>query len=280
MRKDYSTKDYNVSDLPKNRREQFFDTVKQEWKNILGIGLVLFVSFLPIFLTLFISDYVSYSIYSNTSYTKEQINSYLFTVQIIKHAVLIPAFMIFSLGLIGSFQIIKSLVWGEGIFFFSDFFKGIKQNLVYVLITSLIIGITNFLSMLVINAETPLPTFVSYLPLAIVALIILPIFYFSNSFIIIYDNKIGKTWKDVGYLYIRHFFPYFLFYLISMMPLSLLFIPNFMVRYFLILAMNLLYLPFALLMTFLFSLNIFDKHINEKNYPQIYRKGLYNNKEN
>ena len=46
-RNKYRDSEFTENDLPLNRRSQFFDIVKNDWKTLLLIGVVLLVSSIP-----------------------------------------------------------------------------------------------------------------------------------------------------------------------------------------------------------------------------------------
>ena len=69
--------------------------------------------------------------------------------------IMIPGFLIASLGIAGASRVLRLLCYGEGIFLVHDFFDGIKKNFKICLINSLIIGIYFFIIEFMFNFFRP-----------------------------------------------------------------------------------------------------------------------------
>jgi len=275
MKIEHRSTEFTINDLPHTRKEQFFDCIKQYWRQLLGIGLLFLIATLPLIADLLVTDFVAISISSNTSLSAETQQANLFTLQIVKHLILIPCFIIFGFVLSGSLRVYRSITFGEGVLFFADFAKGIKQNVAYVLITSLIFGVLNFVSMLVINIQNaPVPTFVLYLPLFVVIIFVLPIFIVGFAMSNLYTNKYMKTLKSSLYFYVRYFLLYLFSCILSFSFIFSLFIPILIARYIVFIVLVIFLLPIGLLLITLVSNYVFDRHINKSQFTVLYRKGL------
>jgi len=271
-----NTKEFTKDMLPHNRIEQFFDVVKLNWKTILGIGLLLLLFSLPVVGVLIFGDYRATSILQNKELTQEDISSLIIANKLITAGILIVGLVIFAICIAGILRIIRSIVFSEGVFFWHDFAKGIKQNGLTFVILFFILGVLNFLVTLVINATVDIPSFLLYLPLFILALLIYPIAVVETFYLNLYCSSFFKAVKNCAYLYFRHL-PFYLLFIALLsinIPIVLL-ISSILIRYFVMLCITTVFVPFALVMLFIYSNKVFDLHINKDHYPELYSKGLY-----
>lgn len=275
MNSKHRVNEFTINDLPHNRKQLFFDCLKQYWLELLGISFLLILATIPIVIDLVITDFIAISISSNANLTSQSQESSLFILQIIKHLVLIPCFLVFGIVLSGALRVYRSITFGEGVLFFPDFIKGIKQNIKYTVLTSLILGILNFLSMLIINIQgTNIPLFMLYLPLFIILLFIFPVFIVGFLMSNLYTNAYIKTIKSSSYFFVRYFFLYLVTYILTFSFAFSLLIPIMLIRYILFFALELFVLPIGLLLLVIVSNYVFDRHINKNQFPTLFRKGL------
>ena len=90
---------------------------------------------------------------------------------------------------------------------------------------------------------------------------------YSDSFII----KIKSSIR----IYIKNLFKILLAVIIILIPLVLLFINSSIFQLFAPIVYSFIYFPFAYLIFVLILNSVFDKDINEKNFPDLVGKGMY-----
>ena len=271
-----ASSDFLETDLPSNRKEVFFDSIKLRYGLIFKIGLMMLLFSLPLLVTLFFKD--SYLISAGLSFSKGEISKESYDEMYkmicrIAYAICIPCFALFSIGLAGSLRVIRQLVWGEGVFFIQDFFDGIKNNYKHYLVYSLVFGVMHYLGRMAILLNTNM-VLLKVLPLVISLSIILPIILFGIFQSQIYANKIGQELKNGVLLYIKTFFTSFLALIIVCLPIIFAFINIFFIKMLVMILYFLFFIPFILLGEFLYYNSVFDKYINKKHFPELYGKGM------
>ncbi|MBO6280633.1 MAG: hypothetical protein J6M95_03530 [Bacilli bacterium] len=270
--------DFLQSDLPSNRKEVFFDSIKLRYGLIFKIGLMMLLFSLPLLVVLFFKDSYLISIESSLSkgsISQESYNEMYKMICRIAYAVCVPCFVIFSIGLAGSLRVIRQLAWGEGVFFIQDFLDGIKANYKHYLIYSLLFGVMHYLGRMAILIDIDL-TFIKVLPLIIILSVFLPVMLFGIFQSQIYTNKIWQELKNGAILYIKTFFTTFLALIIICIPIAFAFINLFFIKMLVMILYFVFVVPFILLGEFLYFNSVFDKYINKNNYPDIYGKGINN----
>ena len=156
MKLEKAGQDFNKESLPKNRKELFFDCIKQRFGLIMLTSFVLFLFTLPLLVVLFIKDAYLISVgvsFENKEITEANYETMYLMVTNFGYLASIPCFLILSVGLAGALRVFRQLVWQEGVFFKEDFFDGIKLNFKHYLIYGLIFGICFYLS----NLSTLIP---------------------------------------------------------------------------------------------------------------------------
>lgn len=277
----FKEQDYDISLLPTTRRRQFKDILSHEYKSILLLGMWLFIFFIPFILTESIASIYSYTyiMQNGASQTPEEIASFRLMVIIIKESTLVPAYMIFSLGIAGTLRIIRNLVYGEALFFKEDFVFGIKKYWKMCLLTSLVYGLlkgaTNVLLHLITNYTNQTYLYIiGGFAIGIFYFLIIPIIYFTISLSITYQLSFGSLIINsvkfalsnifITILFSLPLFGLYFIWFIGSLPISIL-----------ILIVVVFFLgPLYIIVWHLFVTSKFDKFINEKQFPSIYKKGL------
>lgn len=270
--------DYKPEKLPSTRREQYFDILKHNILLFLLLGLTFLLFLLPTLCSIFIRDYyyASYAnLYSEGQITNEQFasltNSLLNTMNIV-----IPiSFIFISFPLAGILKILRRLSWSEPLFPLLDFFTGIKENILKILLFTLIIcsSIYGLYSIKLLNNSS---WFIKYVPFGLFACILIPLFLHFIILINIYNQSIGKTIKNSFVLFFKSPFITLLFSAILLLSIYLVGQINFIVIKILIyILLIVILLPAYLLLWYLYSISVLDKYINVKLFPEAYKKGLY-----
>ena len=115
----------------------------------------------------------------------------------------------------------------------------------------------------------------TYFLMIIKYLILVPILAVCMCLSSIYTDKLTKKIKVSFRLYFK-FFPKIMLALLAFaLPLCLLFVANTAIQLFIPMLYSLVYLPIAYLGFVIFMNYIFDKEINEKNFPDLVGKGMW-----
>lgn len=271
MKKKKINKDYGVSDLPHNRKEQFFDIAKHRFFLLLGLGLLLLLFSLPLLASLIYRDVLLMGLEASeaASETKEATS---FSVNLLFSGLFVVSLLILSIGLGGISKILKELVYDEPIFFKDDFFKGIKENFRQYLILAVFAGIFWFFANLIYLIANNLILKVVFVGIN-VALIFPPVFvgFFLST---VYSNKFFKSLQGGLTIYFKAFPSVFLSFFAVYAVSFLQYIPLLLVKYLLLAVMFVVYMPFALLASFSNQTRLFDDLINKDQFPEYYHKGL------
>ncbi len=140
--------DFDQSKLPKNRIKQFIDILTNRFIIIIKISLLIFLFSIPA-LGVFIigTNYATYIPKELEGASRDVLAARVFTINLVMYLILIPLIMIMFLGIQGASKVGKKLVWNEGIFVFSDFMSGIKENYKNALLCGFLTGAMLFICM-------------------------------------------------------------------------------------------------------------------------------------
>lgn len=268
--------------LPINRIQLFKFTYKYNIAFLIKISLMVSIFAIFLFLTLiYYCAFVS-SFFSSKEINDENLKMFFSRVNII-NLLFLPSLLIFSIGLSGAFYLMKNLLFQEGYLFFKTYLKGIRINakefvlvtLFYSVIIYLLLYSWNYLSYI---------NFAFYVPYSFVViliiLIIMSMLMYSYCQIVIYKNSIFTTIKNSFLFTIKDLFRSFGILAISFFPLLLSFFINQAV-FSLIVFIIYICIGFghSILVISLYCQSQFDKYVNKTNYPEIYKKGLFNEEE-
>lgn len=271
MKKERVSRDFNESNMPHNRIEVFKDIMLNRSNTLFSVGLLLLVFAIPLIIAVIFS---SQAIGSFNEYTEENYQQLLLTLNTNNLLVMI-GIMILSIGLAGSYKIIRMLIWQEGIFFMHDFFKGIKENIKNFLLTGFFIGLLNLVTQyLYFN--------VSVSEYAIMACIIVIAFFMPSVLFIlgqsiIYKLPYGQLFKNAILLAWRNFYTSVP---VLILNAAIVIIPNFLqnLGYILYILLTPIFIaPLLIMFNMLYTDTLFDKYINKTNFKEIYDKGIYRN---
>lgn len=195
----------------------------------------------------------------------------------------IPCFIIWGIGLCGAYSVMKNYVFGEGYILKRDFICGIRQNgkevsaatLFFAVIFYLVCTSKNLVSMYDFAFYTVMVLFE-----VVCDVVLLAEYLFCLCQIVIYDNSIGRTIKNSFYFTFSVFPQMLGILLISYLPFVLCFcVPSGILLGIGLFTYFALGFGNAVLSTTLFCQSCFDKMINIRYYPEIYRKGLFDDGE-
>ncbi|MCF0107393.1 MAG: hypothetical protein HUJ59_00045 [Bacilli bacterium] len=271
--------------LPVTYRELFLFTYKSNWLLLLKLSLLITVFALPLFLALFIEGGMETTIINGRDIVSDvAARKDLLLFRGTYGFVILICLMVFSLGLAGGLNVIHRFAHLEGCSLFRDFFKGIKTNGLWYALYTLIYGIVifgfNYLLNLLYTVEG-----LAYYPFILIIFVILTVIltcvYIINlNAWLIYKCSFFRQIKNSFLIFISNL-PLVLFeLLITFAPLAVTyFIGNGIAD----LICFVIYMGIgfgnSMLVIILINSHIFDRVINKTQYPEIYRKGLFNKDE-
>ena len=276
MKKRNPNKDYEYSSLPTTRKESFKDVYRHNFKTIFSCGVMLLLFAIPLIAFLIIMNFGRLGMNTDT-YSEEVLPSVLLVWDLILNAGIIVLLYVFLIGLMGIMRVLKLLVWQEGINFGHDFKVGIKENFkqmtIFYWIGALIYAGTYCVYIFLL-------TFVIGLSLILLfTIIFVPIIFWCFYTINVYQTTFINYLKNGIFFYSRSIGWTLLFVVMAIWPFFMIFIPMdgyfFLIKYPVLILLILFYYPFLLIIGYLYSLDKFDQYINKENYPEIYRRGLY-----
>ena len=283
MRTKYSTKDFELNNLPNNRARQFFTILRIEWKTLLLINIIILLFFIPYFVLDIVRwsvcDSFWQSINASGSFNPEKEYAIAkFYIDMAYAGVMLFIYPIISIGLSGAIKVLQRCVYIEGVLFKDDFFLGIKKNWKQFLILAIFYGVFRALLQFNISFCNLNPGLFSSIfqgvSIAIFYGVVAPIIFFVASNVATYKMGIIVGVSNSLKMFIKklHFVLIFALIMYGLTYLEL--IPNVIVRIFVTAGVMLLLSSLFILAWYLFSVSIFDEYINKENYPEIYRKGL------
>ncbi len=260
--------------LPTNRKEVFFDLLRNRKMTLFALSCYTFMFFIPLAVDLIYFNFVESMAISAEKF------EYLFSLIFYSMLIMLPCMVIGFIGLAGAFYTAKKLVWQEGVSLASDFFKGIKENWKHALINGVIFGLVLFGliiggSFMLIYADVHAVV----RGIAIGALIVLFLIFGMVTVLnftqgVYYENSFGVTLKNsFSFLGLLNW-KVLVIYLLSTGVVVTLGLFNFLTLVIGLLLFAVLNSVVIVLYT-LISHSAFDKYINQEHYPDMVNKGLY-----
>ena len=260
--------------LPHNRWEVFEDRMRTHWWRLLLCGLVLLAFSLPFFAVRLFADLSVLTLdeqYSSGQITEEQ---YKQTVGVINLAVPlfnVASYLIFSVGLSGVMRQIRQLAWLQPTPFWQDFAVGVRQNVGAYLIVFALLGVLNAANLAVMQFDIG---FVSFVPLCMFVLLILPIALHALVQIAVYKHGFWNTFTNSAMVYFKTVPLSIVAALVATAYVWLDSFPSFVGRY-VAKVVFVLILPVGILAWFLYVCSALDKYINAQNYPDLVDCGVW-----
>lgn len=276
-------KDYLLNDLPSNRKEVFFDILKLRFDLIIKNGVVLFLFMIPLILVTISFNISVFSLKDNLENNLIDLKMYqqsLSSIYMIYSFLQVLALLVLSIAFSGTLRIIKRVVFYESIQFKDDFLLGIKTNFKPTFLTFLIIGIIYFLCrMLLLNIfidnSSKITYYINYLPIVLSVFILYPILMLLLCQIPIYNNSYKVFFKNSIYFYGKSIFKTLIIAISLLVPYLIFLINNIYVLLIFTIIIVLIILPIEILLFFIYSCSVFDKHLNVYQFKEIYDKGIY-----
>ena len=261
-----------MTNLPDNRRKEFFYLIKYRWKSILLIGGLLFLFSIPLLGSILLKDLKAISIVTTSD--GEDVSSLLIN-DLFYSVFIVPSFVILFIGLSGVYRVVRNYIWAEGVIFKSDFLIGIKQNWFPFALDGFIFSVL-FYGLYIATVYINIP-YLKYLPIAVCFILIYPVILIHTNLTVVYKNNYFKQMKNALLIYIRRAYIYLpLFILLITIPfVFFIFYIPLIVKYIILILFVNLFLPFFILLFNTYSISVFDYYINKENHQEIYKKGLF-----
>ena len=265
-------KDFNRSNLPTNRRQVFKFAYKQRWLTLFNVNLLAVLFALP-----FILFEITYFIYSSThageSVTKQ--NSIAISCFLIRF----PTLLLASVGLAGAVYIIRKICWDEPFSFKKDFFKGVSNSSKQFMGISAVISVFVMIAEVLVNYYSSGSGFLNLyivFTIAVLAVIALMVAIYHFAICSLYKMSFLSSLKLAILLTFKKLFFNILMLIVGVLPVAIFFLIPITTFYFIGVTILLFGgLSYLILVCFLFTNATFDKFINEKEYPEFVRKGMY-----
>ena len=269
-------KDYEFSSLPTTRKEAFKDVYKHNFKTIFSCGVTLLLFSLPLIAFLVIMNVGRLGMNTDI-YSEDVLESVLLVWDLILNGGVFVLLYIVLIGLMGVMRVLKLLVWQEGINFWHDFRVGIKENIKHMTLFYVICGViylaTYCVYIFLLNFLIGLGIILLF------TIIFLPMIFWSFYSVNVYQTTFLNYVKNGIFFYGRSIHWSLLFVIFIIWPFFAMFIPLtgyvLFIKYPILILLIIFYYPFLLIVGYLYSCSRFDQYINQENYPEIYRKGLY-----
>ena len=272
-----ASKDFEKSMLPQTRRAVFWDVVKLQWRKLLGLSLILFISALPLLLIAIYEDSYFLTLYENPEIPVESIPAIIAPLHIFCTVLSVPAMLLFFLGLSGVIRVMRQLAWEENAMVFPDFMVGLRQNWKQFLPIGFLFGLgyafakIGWHTALAAQADS---AWLQGIALGLLIFLVAPLVACSMIVIAVYNNRFWGNFRLAAYVYLKTplkavgsmllafglsvavwVIPHLQLHLIGSIPAMMVF-------------------TLGLLGWMLFTFNQLDKHYNAEQYPEIVGRGV------
>ena len=264
--------------LPHNRKELFFDLLKNRKMALFALSCYVFFFFIPFAVDLFIFNYLE-----SMAIASDKLE-YLFSLIFYSMLIAIPCLVIGFLGFAGGFYVIKKMVWQEGISTSVDFFTGIKENWKRAILNGLLFSVILFglvvgsSYLLIFTRSSPILCGVGIGALILLFIVFGIVATLNLTQDVYYTNGVGATLKNsFCFLGLTNWKVLVTFLMTTgvVVALSALNMITLAIGLFLFAILNSL----VIVIYTLIAHSAFDKYINQEHYPDFVNKGLYKKEE-
>lgn len=264
--------DYEQRERPRTRVAQFFDIFKHRFLELLKLSLLQAVFSLPLLVTIFLFWLLLPNAHTN------QAVMMVFLIQGASSLITLP---IAFVGLTGSFYALKKLAYAEGEFASSSFFIGMKEEWKKGLLIGLVAGLSAGIAIIgayfFIFSPYDIIPWVKGLGIAVSIIQLIVVYiscYYSIAQVVVYENKLWSIIKNSIIMNLMRFpinlglfilYPGAFIALICIIPYTM----------YVGVGLMMLTSVFGHLVWMMNAMSAFDKYINKEQFPDYYRKGLY-----
>lgn len=266
-----------LPDLPRNRFQEF-KYIASLWDRMLTLSLLVALFALPLIAILSVSAVVEASLLEKVV-DETQYLSTMLQIRVFAGILSVVGFYPLMLGLSGAFYFTRRTVWSQGATIKSDFFKGVKGGLAASIAPAL------FATLTYLFFETSLwfvPIVLKDLAWQIVMYVVVGLVVILMFSVIMYDLAQNAIYKVSFFHRIKNSFIFALVkYPRNALVAVITFVPFLPTLIWRVLGMA---IAFTLMAVYCFALcvlgqtlychSVFDKYINEKEYPDLVKKGL------
>ena len=255
--------------LPDTRLELLRDTLRYRFLDIVVLSILTGLFFLPLVLWIVLAT--SLGLLDPAS-----IASVLLT-----YGLAILGFLIAGFGLGGTFYVCKKIAWGEGGMLAADFLEGAVKNKGTSLLLFGFLGILYFAikvesAWVILDETLPHSAKICFAGLSyglFLLCLCCSLFHLAQS--TIYEDRfLSLSWNSIKFL-VGKILTNIPMFLLVLFPLILMeFLPYLLATILSFFFLFLFWLGFASLAFTLYAHSIFDKAINQNQFPEIVRKGL------
>lgn len=180
------------------------------------------------------------------------------------------AFVLFFFFFSGAIRVVRQLLWREPVFFKEDYKLGIADNKGSFLASSCVVSLFELL----LRWQIPSPR-IQVLE-GILAVCIVPIGIWVLLLAVYYRLRFRAIIQNAVICYIRTLPVTLLLLAVTALPFLLVFRFQGLtaVKYLVLACLAFFYIIPVVMVWLLYASNIFDRYINQKQYPSIYRKGM------
>ena len=263
-------KAFRIEDLPDTRGKEFLDFFKTRFSLFLEIGGILLLFGVP-FLLSFLVKYYAILLPASKSMEEAQYLSFYKTTSLVFDGIYSLSFLFIFLALAGIGRIVRQWIWGNGIYFWHDFGKGIRQNFksyfLFWLCFSFLFVLEDFVSLTVKHA------FASYI-LSGLFLLPLPILMMGMVETLVYNDSFLKLLKNALSYLVTNPLISLAFFLFPCGVMCLTLIDQIMIQALLFVLLLGVLFPFYVVGWCLYCFYLFAEFTNKETYPALYKKGL------
>ena len=272
----YAKEDFKYSSLPNTRKDAFKDVYRNNFSTIMKCGISLLLFSLPLIIFIVIMDIWQIGIV-NSGYDEEVLRGVILWWNLTLHLGSVLLVYLILVGFCGVLRVIKLLIWQEGIDYLYDFKVGIKENFkhfsLFYLFASLFYIATCLVKLFLLAPLVGLALIIVYL------LMFIPLFMWGILSVNVYQTRLKEYIKNSAFFFSRTIGISFVFLILIVWPFFSIYLPvnmyTIMYKAPVVSILILFYYPCLLIVLSLYSCSKFDKYINQDNFPDYYRKGLY-----
>lgn len=277
-------KDFTEADLPATRFKQFAHVMRTRFGIIFRINLLAALFFVPFAVwDLLCSGYVAGI---TAELTAAEHLSQLLHLTLLQYGTEIPLIMLGCAGLAGVMYVERRICWGQSVKILADYGKGLKQSWLQFVLLGMLTGIVSvfghyifYFALLAMQGGNALLWSFALAATVLFAVLwaIAMMFAFCQSSL--YNVSLGRLLVNSFIFAFKRLFSALLILIASLAPiLVFMFMPWAFVKIIGYCLAAVFSLGFAATVQTVYCHGVFDKYINEKQYPDYVRMGLRGSK--